>query len=98
MLSHRHDTITRCISATGRRNSSVGRALYFTTELHTASVRVRVQPGTKYLYGKKNVVWLSPSSRGGFTVISRECRDMSWLSPPQAALRILMLSNEGDAV
>ena len=24
-------------------------ALYFTTELHTSSVRVRVQPGTKYL-------------------------------------------------
>ena len=59
-------------------------ALYLTTELHTSSVRVRVQPGTKYLYGKKSVgmyvVWLSPSGRGGFTGISRECRDMSWLS------------------
>ena len=30
--------------------------LYFISELHicTSSVRVRVQPGTKYLYGKKN--------------------------------------------
>ena len=58
-------------------------ALYFTSELHTSSVRVRVQPGTKYLYGKQSVgiyvVWLSPSGRSGFTGISRECRDMSWL-------------------
>ena len=30
-------------------------ALYFTIELHTSSVRVRVQPGTKYLYGKISV-------------------------------------------
>ena len=28
-------------------------ALYFTTELHTSSIWVWVQPGTKYLYGKK---------------------------------------------
>ena len=48
-------------------------ALYFTTELHTSSVRVLVQPGTKYLYGQKvlrNVCgWLSPSGHGGFTGI-----------------------------
>ena len=64
-------------------NQSV-EALYFTTELHTSSIRARVQPGTKYLYGKKSVgmyvVWLSPSRCSGFTGISRECRDMSWLS------------------
>ena len=58
---------------------SVG-ALYFTsTELHSSL------PGTKYLYGKKKsvgmyVVWLSSAGRGGFTGISREYRDMSWLS------------------
>ena len=51
-------------------------ALYFTTKLHTSSVRVRDQPRIKYLY----VVWLSPSGRGSFTGIFRECRDMSLLS------------------
>ena len=31
-------------------------ALNFTTELHTSSIQVRVQPGTKYLYGNK-ICW-----------------------------------------
>ena len=39
----------------------------------------------------------STSSRGGFTSISRECRDMSWLSSTSASPTII-LSNEGDAV
>ena len=50
----------------------------------------------RYVYG-----WLSPFGRGGFTGISRECRDMSEMCPgfppTQAALRII-LSNEGDEV
>ena len=60
-------------------------ALFLTTKLYTSSVRVQIQPGTKYLYGKKNsmgmyLVWLSASSHVGFTGISWECRDMSWFS------------------
>ena len=56
--------------------------LYFTTELHTSGFKPSEGPN---IYMKKKsarmyVVWLSPSGHGGFTGISRECRDMSWLS------------------
>ena len=33
------------------------------------------------------VVWLSPGGRGGFTGISRVCRDMSWLSSTSGSSR-----------
>ena len=77
-------------------------ALYFTTELHTSSVRVRVQPGTKYLYGKKNLsecMWFG--CRLPVTVVSQaypgNAEICPGFPPPQAVLRII-LSNEGDAV
>ena len=58
-------------------------ALYFTIELHTSSIRVPAREKI-FIWEKISVgmyvVWLSPLGRGGFTGISRECQDMSWLS------------------
>ena len=86
-----------------RMNSSVGReSLYFTTELHTSSVRVRVQPGSKYLYGKKirwECMWFG--CRLPVAMVSQaypgNAEICPGFSPPQAALRII-LSYESDAV
>ena len=71
-------------------------ALYFTTELHTSSVRVRVQPGTKYLYGKKSVgiCGLAAMVSQAYPGNAEICPGFP---PPQTALHII-LSNEGDAV
>ena len=63
--------------------------LYFTTELHTSAYGFESSQGQNIYMEKKKkkeknvgmyVVWLSPSGRDGFAGISRECRDMSWLS------------------
>ena len=45
-------------SQMGARIAQSVEALYFATELHTSSVRVRDQPGTKYLYGKKKNIYV----------------------------------------
>ena len=73
-------------------------ALYFTTELITSSLRVRVQPGTKYLYPSE-CMWFG--CRLPVAVVSQaypgNAEICPGFPPPQAALCIL-LSNEGDAV
>ena len=77
-------------------------ALYFTTELHTSSVQVRVQPGTQYLYGKTiplECMWFR--CRLPVAVVSQaypgNAEICHGFPPPQAALCIIP-SNEGDAV
>ena len=76
-------------------------ALYFTTELHTSSARVWVQPGTKYLYGQNQSECMWFGCRLLVVVVSQaypvDADICSGFSPPQAALRIT-LSDEGDAV
>ena len=77
-------------------------ALHLTTELHTSSIRVRVQPGTKYLYGKKkSIVCMWFGCHIPVAVVSHAYPGNAGIcpgfSPPRAALRII-LSNEGDAV
>ena len=70
-------------------------ALYFTTELHTSSVRVRVQPGEK-----KPSECMSFGCRIPVAVVSQAYPGNAEICPgfpPQAALHII-LSNEGDAV
>ena len=83
---------------------SVDALLYFTTELHASSVRVRVQPGTKYLYGKKKkhsseCIWYC--CRLPVAAVSQaypgNAEICPGFPPPQAALRTI-LSNEGDIV
>ena len=50
---------TEFINGSGAGIAQSVEALYFTTKLHTSSVQGRVQPGTKYLYGKNPLecVW-----------------------------------------
>ena len=76
-------------------------ALYFTTELHTASVRVRVQPGTKYLYGKNQPECMCFGCLPPVALVSQaypgNAEICPGFPPPQAALHIIF-SNEGDAL
>ena len=75
--------------------------LYFTIELHTSSVRVRVQPGTKYLYEKNLSECMWFGCRLPVAVVSQAYPGNGEICPgfppPQAALRI-KFSNVGDAV
>ena len=74
--------------------------LYFTTELHTSSTRVQVQPGTKYLYENKSIDCMCFGSRLPVASVSQaypgNAEICPGFPPPQAALCII-LSNEGDA-
>ena len=78
-------------------------ALNFNTELHTSSVRVRVQPGTIYIYiWKKNpseCMWFG--CRLPVALVSHAYTGNAEICPgfppPQAALRII-LSNRDDVV
>ena len=67
-------------------------ALYFTTELHTSSVQVQVQPGTKYLYGKNPSECMWFGCRIPVVVVSQEYPGSAEICPgfppPQAALHM----------
>ena len=101
---HPRESIILLILAYGAGIAQSVEPLYFTTELHTSSVRVQVQPGTKYLYGKKKK---NPSECMCFAcclpvaVVSQaypgNAEICPGFPPPQAALLIIH-SNEGDAI
>ena len=71
--------------------------LYFTTELHTSSVRVESSQGQNIYMDKisRNVCGLAVAFWSWW--FHRHIHYSSGFSPPQAALHII-LSNEGDAV